>query len=201
MPVLAPKAQPSTVSFRWRSSSIGPLPPQILATPDCVDRSSSNEIQFLAERNPAVVDKAAHAQAPRRKATQRDRSIDLTQGSGVYLVTGGPLFMRIGPRPTVRRMIKFCLASVALMLRGYAHAHPTDHARPTDDSLRIYAVDIWQDPPQSWGPGRGVYLGKGLVIPPPMLSHPLPTPSRACTSLAWSCLRPPSGRAISSEWT
>jgi len=37
-------------------------------------------------------------------------------------------------------------------------------ADPTDDSLRIYAVDIWQDPPQSWGPGRGVYLGKGLVI-------------------------------------
>jgi hypothetical protein len=31
-------------------------------------------------------------------------------------------------------------------------------------SLRLYAVDIWQDPPQSWGPGRGVYLGKGLVL-------------------------------------
>jgi Trypsin-like peptidase domain len=38
------------------------------------------------------------------------------------------------------------------------------HAQSTDDSLRMYAVDIWQDPPQSWGPGRGVYLGKGLVI-------------------------------------
>jgi hypothetical protein len=38
------------------------------------------------------------------------------------------------------------------------------HAQSTDDSLRLYAVDIWQDPPQSWGPGRGVYLGKGLVI-------------------------------------
>jgi hypothetical protein len=38
------------------------------------------------------------------------------------------------------------------------------HAEPADDSLRIYAVDIWQDPPQSWGPGRGVYLGKGLVL-------------------------------------
>ena len=50
------------------------------------------------------------------------------------------------------------------MLLGYAHAQPTDHAQPvklagpTDDSLRLYAVDIWQDPPQSWGPGRGVYL-------------------------------------------
>jgi hypothetical protein len=62
------------------------------------------------------------------------------------------------------------------MLLGYAHAQPTDHASPadhappinhaqsTDDSLRIYAVDIWQNPPQSWGPGRGVYLGKGLIL-------------------------------------
>jgi len=43
-------------------------------------------------------------------------------------------------------------------------AKPLNLARPTDDSLRIYAVDIWQDPPQSWGPGRGVYLGKGMVL-------------------------------------
>jgi hypothetical protein len=64
----------------------------------------------------------------------------------------------------VRRLIEFCLALVALMLLAYAHAQPADQARPTDDSLRLYAVDIWQDPPQSWGPGRGVYLGKGLVI-------------------------------------
>jgi hypothetical protein len=59
----------------------------------------------------------------------------------------------------VRRTIQVCLAVVALMLLGYAHAQPTDHvqpadhtqptdqARPTDDSLRIYAVDIWHDPP------------------------------------------------------
>ena len=82
----------------------------------------------------------------------------------------------------MRRAIEVCLPVVALTLLGYAHAQPTDHAqpadhaqptdhaqpinlaRPTDDSLRIYAVDIWQDPPQSWGPGRGVYLGKGLVL-------------------------------------
>ena len=38
------------------------------------------------------------------------------------------------------------------------------HAQPTDDSLRLYAVDIWHDPPQSWGAGRGVYLSKGLVL-------------------------------------
>jgi S1-C subfamily serine protease len=50
------------------------------------------------------------------------------------------------------------LATAALASLGFAHA------QPTDDSLRIYAVDIWQDPPQSWGPGRGVYLGKGLIL-------------------------------------
>jgi len=51
-----------------------------------------------------------------------------------------------------------CFAAATLAAVGGAHA------QSTDDSLRIYAVDIWQDPPQSWGPGRGVYLGKGLVI-------------------------------------
>ena len=52
-----------------------------------------------------------------------------------------------------------CLAAVAT-LASFGDAH----AQSTDDSLRLYAVDIWQDPPQSWGPGRGVYLGSGLVI-------------------------------------
>jgi Trypsin-like peptidase domain len=52
----------------------------------------------------------------------------------------------------------FCLAAASLLSLGFAHADPAD------DSLRLYAVDIWQDPPQSWGPGRGVYLGSGLVI-------------------------------------
>jgi hypothetical protein len=64
----------------------------------------------------------------------------------------------------VRRAIELCLAAVALMPLGYARAQFIDRAQPTDDSLRIYAVDIWQNPPQSWGPGRGVYLGRGLVI-------------------------------------
>ena len=57
-------------------------------------------------------------------------------------------------------MIGFFLATAALALLGFAHAQ-TD---PADDSLRLYAVDIWHDPPQSWGPGRGVYLGNGLVL-------------------------------------
>src|SRR5262249_29860073 len=34
---------------------------------------------------------------------------------------------------------------------------------PGDDSLRLYAVNIVQDPPQSWT-GYGIYLGKGLVL-------------------------------------
>ena len=58
----------------------------------------------------------------------------------------------------MRFAIGFFLATAASL--GFAHAQ-TD---PADDSLRLYAVDIWQDPLQSWGPGRGVYLGKGLVI-------------------------------------
>jgi hypothetical protein len=98
----------------------------------------------------------------------------------------------------VRREIE--VAGVALMLLGYAHAQPTDDNRPTDDSLRIYAVDIWQDPPQSWGPGRGVYLGKGLVLTAAHVVGSVAHTSRACISLAWSCPRPPLGRAISSEW-
>jgi Trypsin-like peptidase domain len=58
----------------------------------------------------------------------------------------------------LRFTIRLILATAALAPLGFAHA------QPTDDSLRIYAVDIWQDPPPSWGPGRGVYLGKGLVL-------------------------------------
>jgi hypothetical protein len=59
----------------------------------------------------------------------------------------------------VRFTIGLVLATAALAALGFAHAQ-----QPTDDFLRIYAVDIWQNPQQSWGPGRGVYLGKGLVI-------------------------------------
>jgi S1-C subfamily serine protease len=49
------------------------------------------------------------------------------------------------------------------MLLGYAHAQSTDSAQTTDDSLRLYAVNIVQDPPQPWT-GYGIYLGKGLII-------------------------------------
>jgi hypothetical protein len=58
----------------------------------------------------------------------------------------------------LRSTIRLFFAATVMAFFGLAHAEPAD------DSLRLYAVDIWQDPPQSWGPGRGVYLGKGLVI-------------------------------------
>jgi len=54
-------------------------------------------------------------------------------------------------------MAAVALAAVALAALGVAYADPAD------DSLRIYAVNIVQDPPQSWT-GYGVYLGKGLII-------------------------------------
>ena len=33
-----------------------------------------------------------------------------------------------------------------------------------DDSLRAYAVNVHRTPLQTWGPGYGIYLGKGLFI-------------------------------------
>src|SRR5262249_6932588 len=65
---------------------------------------------------------------------------------------------RCAPRPTLRFWIGLCLAATSLLALSLAHADPAD------DSLRFYAADIWNDPPQSWGPGRGVYLGNGLVL-------------------------------------
>src|SRR4051794_10078894 len=59
----------------------------------------------------------------------------------------------------VEPTLRFAIVTAVSMAFGSAHAQLSP-----DDSLRIYAVDIWQDPPQSWGPGRGVYLGKGLVL-------------------------------------
>ena len=38
------------------------------------------------------------------------------------------------------------------------------NAESTDDSLVVYAVNIHQTPMQSWGPGYGIYLGRGLFI-------------------------------------
>jgi len=59
--------------------------------------------------------------------------------------------------PMLRFTIGLILATAGLASLGFAHA------QSTDDSLRIYAVDILHDPPQPWT-GYGVYLGRGLVI-------------------------------------
>ena len=56
--------------------------------------------------------------------------------------------------PSVRFAIGFCLAAAAL---AWAHAEATD------DSLRVYAVDIVPHSSQSRS-GTGVYLGRGLII-------------------------------------
>jgi hypothetical protein len=37
-------------------------------------------------------------------------------------------------------------------------------AENADDSLLVYAVNIHQTPMQTWGPGYGIYLGRGLFI-------------------------------------
>ncbi len=37
-------------------------------------------------------------------------------------------------------------------------------AENSDDSLLIYAVNVHRTPMQSWGPGYGIYLGRGLFI-------------------------------------
>ena len=57
----------------------------------------------------------------------------------------------------LRLAIGLILATAGLASLGCAHA------QSTDDSLRIYAVNILRDPPQPWT-GYGIYLGRGLVI-------------------------------------
>jgi hypothetical protein len=98
-------------------------------------------------------------------------------------------------KPMLRFTVGLVLATAALAPLGFAHAQ-----QPTDDSLRIYAVDIWQNPPQSWGPGRGVYLGKGLVITAAHVVTPVartkPTVRIAGMELPATAI----GKAMSIEW-
>ena len=57
----------------------------------------------------------------------------------------------------MRVTISLCLAAMVLVPIGCAQAEDTD------DSLRVYAVNIIRHPPEPWT-GKGIYLGKGLVI-------------------------------------
>jgi S1-C subfamily serine protease len=58
-----------------------------------------------------------------------------------------------------RRFVGIFLVGMLLSLASLERSQ----AQSTDDSLRIYAVNVTQDPPQSWT-GYGIYLRKGLVI-------------------------------------
>jgi hypothetical protein len=53
------------------------------------------------------------------------------------------------------------LIATACIVLACSSAHA---AEGTDDSLLVYAVNIHRTPMQSWGPGYGIYLGKGLFI-------------------------------------
>jgi len=65
--------------------------------------------------------------------------------------------MRVDMRPRLRFWIRLCLVAASLLPLSFGHADPAD------DSLRLYAVNVIQDPPQAWT-GYGIYLGRGLVI-------------------------------------
>jgi hypothetical protein len=71
-------------------------------------------------------------------------------------------FVLIAVKQAMRRIFAFCLAAAVSTALGYAYS-PAANDAVTDDWLRLYAVNIMQDPPQPWT-GYGIYLGKGLVI-------------------------------------
>src|SRR5215204_5528563 len=57
----------------------------------------------------------------------------------------------------MRPHLRFALALLILM------SAPSKADGP-DDTLLAYAVHIHRTPMQSWGPGFGIYLGKGVFI-------------------------------------
>jgi hypothetical protein len=61
------------------------------------------------------------------------------------------------------RQIRLFATLVLALLAQSCLTHPC-LAENADDALLVYAVNIHQTPMQSWGPGYGVYLGKGLFI-------------------------------------
>jgi hypothetical protein len=55
-------------------------------------------------------------------------------------------------------------AQLFMLLLWLATLGSPARAEDMDDSLLVYAVNIHRTPMQSWGPGYGIYLGKGLFI-------------------------------------
>jgi len=127
--------------------------------------------------------------SPRVKILVRGPICGRDMGARESLVARGP-----GRCLTIKLGFWCCFAAATLAAVGGAHA------QSTDDSLRIYAVDIWQDPPQSWGPGRGVYLGKGLIL---TAAHAVGSVARSKPSVRIAGMDPPAKairRAISRTW-
>jgi Trypsin-like peptidase domain len=62
-------------------------------------------------------------------------------------------------RVAQRHALRFAMTLAIAVLPSFTWA-ATD---PTDDALRVYAVNVVQHPEPPW-PGYGIYLGKGLVI-------------------------------------
>ncbi len=54
------------------------------------------------------------------------------------------------------------LFQLGVLIVGLAMA--PSMAAASDDELLVYAVNIHQTPMQTWGPGYGIYLGRGLFI-------------------------------------
>ena len=64
----------------------------------------------------------------------------------------------------MRTRLIFSAALVLAFVAGPCLAENPDESLSPDESLRIYAVNIHRTPMQTWGPGYGIYLGKGLFI-------------------------------------
>lgn len=64
--------------------------------------------------------------------------------------------------PIRNYLLRFARLSTAVLFA--CGLNSAANAENTDDSLLVYAVNIHQTPMQSWGPGYGIYLGKGFFI-------------------------------------
>jgi Trypsin-like peptidase domain len=65
---------------------------------------------------------------------------------------------RLYPMPV---HLRFLFVLGVLLASSFVHSALAEIA---DDSLLPYAVNVHRTPMQTWGPGYGIYLGKGLFI-------------------------------------
>jgi hypothetical protein len=67
------------------------------------------------------------------------------------------MLTRSNPDRLAMRSIALCAMILMLLVRP-------SWAQNADDTLLAYAVNVHRTPMQTWGPGYGIYLGKGLFI-------------------------------------